>query len=516
MTSSFTISGMEGGETTFHLIIRTLANYTSFIPLSEPFWKYVYDSHQNDPARTLMEIGLIFFALHYLFSKTYRIDSRTEVKLTEKEIDELVEDWAPEPLVDPLTDMEQLELDSIPVVAGQFSSKQKTKDGKVLLNIASFNFLDMLNSEEIKNKAIEIVRTYGVGTCGPTGFYGTLDVHVQLEKDLAKFIGTEEAILYPQGFSTLSSVIPCFSKRGDLIVCDDSVNFSIQKGVQISRSNVKYFKHNDMEDLERILTEVYADDQKAPRRLVPRRFIISEGIFHNTGDICPLPKLVELKKKFKYRLIVDESLSFGVLGLGGKGVAEHFGIPASEIDIISGSLCNSISASGGFAASTAEIVERQRLAGASYVFSASLPAALTITGIEGIRELTVAGPKLISKLRAQIQVAQKALASIPHFEPLTGEAFHHSPVLHLRLQQRIAAQVDPLLETKVLQEIVDECLKDGVLTSRAKYHPTQELKHVRPSIRFNVSIAFSTKEIEKCASVLKNAAHRVLLRRKLI
>ncbi|KAI0220762.1 serine palmitoyltransferase component [Massospora cicadina] len=155
MSSGFAISGMENGETTFHLIIRTLANYTSFIPLSEPFWKYVYDSHQNDPARTLMEIGLIFFALHYLFSKTYRIDSRNEIKLTEKEIDELIEDWTPEPLVDPLTDMEQLDLESIPVVAG----------------------------EKIK-------------------------------------------------------------------------------GVQISRSNVKYFKHNDMEDLERILNEVNAEDQK--------------------------------------------------------------------------------------------------------------------------------------------------------------------------------------------------------------------------------------------------------------
>lgn len=110
------------------------------------------------------------------------------------------------------------------------------------------------------------------------------------------------------------------------------MNFSIQKGVQISRSNVKYFKHNDMEDLERILKEISLEDQKHPKRLVPRRFIISEGIFHSTGDICPLPKLIELKLKYKYRLILDESLALGILGPNGKGTAEHFGIPVGALD----------------------------------------------------------------------------------------------------------------------------------------------------------------------------------------
>lgn len=510
------MSGVDTGETTFHLIIRTLANYTSFIPLSEPFWKYVYDSHQNDPARTLMEIGLVFFALHYLFAKTYRIDSRNEVKLTEKEIDELIDEWVPEPLADPLTEAEQLELDSIPVLEGQFGVHQKTLDGQTLLNIASFNFLDMLNSEKIKNKAIETVRTYGVGTCGPTGFYGTLDIHIQLEKELAEFLGTEAAILYPQGFSTISSVIPCFSKRGDLIICDDGINFSIQKGVQISRSIVRYFKHNDTTDLKRVLEEVRKEDMKTPNRLVPRRFIIAEGIYHNTGDICPLPEIIRLKKEYKYRLILDESLALGILGPSGKGTAAHFNIPATEIDIMSGSLCNSISASGGFAAATAEIVERQRLAGASYVFSASLPAALTVTGIEGIRELSNNGSALISKLREHINVVQKGLKSISFFESLEGEAFHQSPVLHLRLKRQLVSHLDSVKEAKVLQKIVEEAMKEGVLTSRAKFHPTQELNPIIPSIRFNVTTALTPKELEKIVTILKTVSKNVLTSKNLL
>ncbi|KAI9291537.1 PLP-dependent transferase [Neoconidiobolus thromboides FSU 785] len=508
-------SQIPGQESIFYRVITYLAYLTESIPFSKRFWKYLYDSHQNDPIPTILELFLIFFALHYVFAKAYRINSN-EIKLTEGEIDELVTDWQPEPLSEELSEMEKFELNSIPVVTGPFSSKQKSKDGKTYLNIANFNFLNMLNSDKIKTKAIETVQEYGVGTCGPTGFYGTLDLHVQLEQDIANFLGTEGAILYSQGFSTLSSVIPCFSKRGDFIICDDGVNFSIQKGVQISRSNVRYFKHNDMEDLKRIMEEVRLEDKKKPGRLVSRRFLITEGIFYNTGDLCPLPELVKLKYEYKYRLIIDESISFGILGSRGKGISEHFGLPITDIDIISGSLTNSVSGSGGFAASTADIVERQRLAGQSYVFSASLPAALTVTDIEGIKELTEEGPAKLLKLRENISIIKKLLNNCPHFVPLDGTEFMNSPLLHIRIQKHLIANYSILEESKLLQEIVDECLKDGVMTSRAKYHPTQEIKTIQPSIRFNVSIALTTKELEKCFNSLKSNTQKILSKKKLI
>lgn len=103
-----------------------------------------------------------------------------------------------------------------------------------------------------------------MGTCGPCGFYGTLDVHLQLEKELARVLGTESAIVYAQGFSAVSSVVPAFSKRGDILVADECINMALVKGIQISRSRIHYYKHNDMEDLERILHQIDLDEKSVP------------------------------------------------------------------------------------------------------------------------------------------------------------------------------------------------------------------------------------------------------------
>lgn len=196
-----------------------------------------------------------------------------------------------------------MELDKTTVITGAQSAKPRVGvSQKQLLNLASSNYLGLCSSEQIRDKAIETLRNYGVGSCGPPGFYGTIDVHMDLEKNLAAFIGVEEAIIYAQAFSTISSVIPAFAKRGDMIVVyvsgriiylfillstpkplllfffffavtyricifafllcpsDDGVNFAVQKGVLISRSNVRRFKHNDLDDLERVLEDIRFED----------------------------------------------------------------------------------------------------------------------------------------------------------------------------------------------------------------------------------------------------------------
>ena len=173
-----------------------------------------------------------------------------------KEINELIQEWEPEPLVQPLSEFERFELSKQQIFTGQVDKKVKYIDGKEKFNFAALNFLGLMNHEYIKQKSIEALRKYGVGTCGPRGFYGTLDVHLELEKKIAGFLGMEASIVYAQGFSCISSVIPAFSKRGDVIVCDRKCNFAIQKGISISRSHVYYYEHNDMQDLERVLLHV--------------------------------------------------------------------------------------------------------------------------------------------------------------------------------------------------------------------------------------------------------------------
>jgi len=167
--------------------------------------------------------------------------------------------------------------------------KSKLSNGRTVTNLASYNFYNFVGNEVLKEKAIQTLRTYGVGPCGPPGFYGTQDVHMKTEADVAAHLGVPACIIYAQSFSTISSVIPSFCKRGDFIVADKAVNFSVRKGIQISRSNVRWYEHNDMEDLERVLQKVRKEQAKKP---LTRRFIITEGMFENIGDVSDLPKLV--------------------------------------------------------------------------------------------------------------------------------------------------------------------------------------------------------------------------------
>ncbi|CAG8699419.1 13044_t:CDS:2, partial [Ambispora leptoticha] len=260
--------------------ITQVSSYASRIPGSSILWKYIKNSHQDDPYRSLLELLLACFVVWYLFAKKYRTDNFIE--LTPQEVEELIDEWQPEPLVSSLNEKQKWELEKTPVIIGPPGLKPKLANGSTVINLASFDFLGLSNNEKIKEKAIETLRGYGVGACGPPGFYGTLDVHTEFERSVSKFLGAEESILYSQGFSTISSAIPSFCKRGDIII--------VQKGVQISRSVVKWFDHNDMNDLERILKEIKAEDIETGRQLT-RRFIVTEGIFQNFGDIAPLPEL---------------------------------------------------------------------------------------------------------------------------------------------------------------------------------------------------------------------------------
>ena len=227
-----------------------------------------------------------------------------------QEINDLVDEWSPEPLAATLDQREAADLAAVPVIVGATGPKPKLSSGKTVINLASYNFTGLAGNETIKERAIDTVRKYGLGSCGPPGFYGTqgehdrhdavlcplmtlADVHIQLEQDIADFLGTESAIIYSQAFSTISSVIPAFCKRGDIIVADRGVNFAIQKGLQISRSTIRWFDHNDMKSLEQVLESTDKERRKKKGPLT-RRFIVTEGIFDHDGAMSDLPKLVRV------------------------------------------------------------------------------------------------------------------------------------------------------------------------------------------------------------------------------
>ena len=219
-----------------------------------------------------------------------------------------MDEWTPDPLVAPQTPFEEAENEKRPVIVGYTVTrglvvtgndakircrptgpKSKLSTGRTVTNLASYNFYNLVSSETLKEKAIQTLRTYGVGPCGPPGFYGTQDVHMKTEADIASHLGVPACIVYAQAFSTISSVIPAFSKRGDIIVADKAVNYAIRKGIQISRSTVRWYEHNDLEDMQRVLDKVTREQARKP---LTRRFIVTEGLFENVGDLVDLPRVV--------------------------------------------------------------------------------------------------------------------------------------------------------------------------------------------------------------------------------
>ncbi|XP_041346963.1 serine palmitoyltransferase 1-like, partial [Gigantopelta aegis] len=233
--------------------------------------------------------------------------------------------------------------------------------------------------------------------------------HLRIEERIAKFTGREEAIVYSFGFAAIASAIPAYSKRTDIIFCDEGMGFPTQKGLVASRSQIKYFKHNDMLDLERLLKEKEKFDLKNPNKAKKiRKFIVAEAIYMNYGDLVPLPKLVEFRKRYRIPIILEESLSFGVLGATGRGAVEHFQLTVKDVDLICVLMSLSMANMGGFCAGKSFVIDHQRLSGAGYCFSASLPPLLTTAAIEALDTMDKS-PEIFEKPRENAKTLRNLL-----------------------------------------------------------------------------------------------------------
>lgn len=487
------------------------------VPGSAVLIRYIQSSYQNDPVRSLIELVLVIFFIRYLLSPSYPTHGPNYVKLREEEIDELVREWEPEPLVAPLTPFEEAEAKQLPVLVGPTGPKTKLSNGKTVTNLASYNFYNFNANEQVKEKAIQTLRTYGVGPCGPPQFYGTQDVHMKTEADIAACLGTQGCIVYAQAFSTISSVIPAFCKRGDIIIADKLVNYSIRKGLEASRSNILWYNHNDMEDLERQMQKVV--QQQAKKKLT-RRFVVTEALFDLVGDSVNLPKLVELKEKYKFRICLDETWSFGVLGRTGRGLTEAQNVDASQIDMIVGSLAGPLCAGGGFCCGTKDVVEHQRINAASYTFSAALPAMLAVTASETLNMLQ-SNPELLFQLRENVKALRAQLD--PRSDWVRCTSAPENPILILSLKSEVveARGLTTEDQERILQECVEETLNNNVLITRLKTLPARQSGgapddgtwYIQPALKVCVTSGLSKKEIEKAGVTIRHAITKVMTRK---
>ncbi|NXG06595.1 SPTC1 palmitoyltransferase, partial [Sakesphorus luctuosus] len=243
---------------------------------------------------------------------------------------------------------------------------------------------------------------------------------------------------------------------------------------------------------------------KNPRKArVTRRFIVVEGLYMNTGDICPLPELIKLKYKYKVRIFLEESLSFGVLGEHGRGITEHFGINIDDIDLISANMENSLASIGGFCCGRSFIIDHQRLSGQGYCFSASLPPLLAAAAIEALN-IMEDNPDIFQTLRAKCEHIHKALQGISGLK-VVGESF--SPALHLQLEESCGSREN---DVKLLKRVVDYCMNGGIALTQARYLEKEEKCLPPPSIRVVITVEQTEQELDKAASLLKEAAQSVL------
>lgn len=240
-------------------------------------------------------------------------------------------------------------------------------DGKKVLMFGSNSYLGLTNHPKVKEAAIEAVRKYGTGCAGSRFLNGTLDIHVELENKLAKFVGKEEAIIYSTGFQVNLGVVSCLTGREDYIIWDELDHASIIEGRRLSFSNSLKFKHNNMESLEKVLKG--CDPEKI-------KLIVVDGVFSMEGDVAPLDKIVELAKKYNANIMVDEAHGFGVMGDHGRGVCNHYGL-TDDVDLIMGTFSKSFASLGGFIATDSVTANWLRHNSRSYIFSASAtPAAI--------------------------------------------------------------------------------------------------------------------------------------------
>lgn len=272
----------------------------------------------------------------------------------------------------------------------EITSKQGTEvemGGHRVLMFGSNAYTGLTGDERVIRAAKEALDKYGSGCAGSRFLNGTLDLHVQLEKELATFVGKDETLCFPTGFSVNQGVLAMVVGRNDYIICDDRDHASIVDGRRLSFATQLRYKHNDMADLERLL-------QKLPYDAV--KLIVVDGVFSMEGDLANLPAIVELKRKYNCSIMVDEAHGLGVFGRQGRGVCDHFGL-THEVDLIMGTFSKSLASIGGFIASDSDTINYLRHTCRTYIFSASDTPAATAAAREALR-IIQAEPERIDHL----------------------------------------------------------------------------------------------------------------------
>ena len=341
--------------------------------------------------------------------------------------------------------------------------------------LGSNSYLGLTNHPKIKEAAIAAIKKYGTGCAGSRFLNGTLDIHVELENRLARFVGKEEAIIYSTGFQVNLGVVSCLTGREDYIIWDELDHASIIEGRRLSFSTPLKYKHNDMASLEKVLKSCPEDKVK---------LIVTDGVFSMEGDVANLPEIVALAKKYNAAVMVDEAHGIGVFGKQGRGTCDHFGV-TGDVDLIMGTFSKSFASLGGFIATDSITANYLRHNSRSYIFSASITPAST-AAVGAALDIMESEPERIAHLW---EVTNYALEG---FRNLGCEIGHTStPIIPLFIR-------DNEKTFRVTRDLFDEGVFVNPVVSPAVAPSDTLIRFSLMATHTKEQVDFALDKIEKC------------------
>ncbi|MEA4964447.1 MAG: pyridoxal phosphate-dependent aminotransferase family protein [Oscillospiraceae bacterium] len=265
--------------------------------------------------------------------------------------------------------------------------KEVIMEGKRRIMLGSNNYLGLTTNPEIVEAGIHALEQYGTGCSGSRFLNGTLTLHLELERELARFLCKDDVVTFSTGFQSNLGIISALVTHGDYVICDRENHASIYDGCKLSYGKMLRYRHSDMEQLEKSL-------QKVPESA--GALIVTDGVFSMGGDIANLPEICRLAKKYGARVMVDDAHGLGVIGEGGRGTANYYGLE-DQVDIYMGTFSKSLASLGGYMAADARICDYVRHTSRPHIFSASIPPANCAVALASLRHIE-AHPELVTRL----------------------------------------------------------------------------------------------------------------------
>lgn len=361
-----------------------------------------------------------------------------------------------------------------------FSDRDGCEPGEVrlgnrkVLMFGSNDYLDLISHPKVKEAAIQALKKYGSGCSGSRLLNGTLDLHIQLEADLAAFVHKQAALIFGTGFQANYATLSALTEKGDVMICDHNLHASLVEGALRSPARTVRFRHNDLEHFERCLENCPPEE---------KILVVSEGVFSMEGDIADLQGILKLAKPYGARVYVDEAHGIGVLGPTGAGAAEELGV-IDDVDLIMGTFSKSLASVGGFVAGERAVIDYLKHTARPFVFSASLPAAS------------------VAAVAAALQIMKK--------EP---ERRHHLLRTAAMLRDELLARGFSVLPGQtaivpvVIREELDLCRLCKALLEEGIYiNPVLRPAAAQNLLRISCTAAHTEKHVDRLVTKLVNTA----------